>query len=67
MDLKLAGKTALVTGASAGIGRGLAQAFAAEGVELHLTARNAARLEELRAEIVAEHDVGIVLHPLDLT
>jgi len=67
MDLQLAGKTALVTGASEGIGRGIAQAFAAEGVDLHLTARNAARLEELRDEISAAHDVPVTLHPLDLT
>ena len=32
MDLKIAGKTALVTGASAGIGYGIAKALAAEGV-----------------------------------
>jgi NAD(P)-dependent dehydrogenase (short-subunit alcohol dehydrogenase family) len=66
MDLKLAGKTALVTGASEGIGRGLARAFAEEGVNLHLTARNTARLEELRNETGAEFDVNVALHPLDL-
>ena len=38
MNLKLKGKTALVTGASKGIGENLAKTFAAEGVNLNLTA-----------------------------
>jgi 3-oxoacyl-[acyl-carrier protein] reductase len=53
MDLRIAGKTGLVTGASAGIGRGIAKALAAEGVRLALTARRMALLEELSAEIVS--------------
>jgi len=67
MDLKLAGQRVLITGASQGIGQGLAHAFAEEGVHLHLTARNAARLEELKREIENECDVDVSLHPLDLT
>jgi len=51
MDLELAGKTALVTGASAGIGRGIALALAAEGVRLAVTARRRGRLEALEKEI----------------
>ncbi len=42
MDLQLRGKTALVTGASAGIGRGIALALAAEGVRLAVTRAGAA-------------------------
>ena len=67
MDLRLAGKTALVTGASQGIGDGLARTLAEEGVNLHLTARSADRLEKLREEIVSKHDVEVHLHPMDIT
>jgi 3-oxoacyl-[acyl-carrier protein] reductase len=50
MDLELRGRTALVTGASAGIGRGIALALAAEGVKLAVTARRRDRLEALVKE-----------------
>ena len=50
MDLELKGRTALVTGASAGIGRGIALALAAEGVRLAVTARRRERLEALEKE-----------------
>ncbi len=53
MDLKLNGKTALVTGASSGIGRGIALALGAEGVRLAIAARRRNLLEELAAEIAA--------------
>lgn len=53
MDLQLKARTALVTGASAGIGRGIARALAAEGVRLALTARRSDKLRELSAQIVA--------------
>ena len=39
MDLKLEGKTALVTGGSAGIGKGIALALAKEGVDVAICAR----------------------------
>lgn len=51
MELGIAGKTALVTGASSGIGWGIALALGKEGVRLALMARRRNRLEELAAEI----------------
>jgi 3-oxoacyl-[acyl-carrier protein] reductase len=53
MDLKIEGKTALVTGASIGIGRGVALGLAREGVKLALVARRAELLEQVAAEVVA--------------
>ncbi|NML42207.1 SDR family oxidoreductase [Ramlibacter sp. G-1-2-2] len=53
MDLQLQGKTALVTGASVGIGRAIAKALAAEGVRVAVSARRLEKLEELAGEIVA--------------
>ena len=53
MDLGLKGKTALVTGASAGIGRAIAKSLAAEGVKLCIAARRRELLEQLVREIVA--------------
>ena len=53
MDLQIKGKTALVTGASTGIGRGIALALAAEGVHVAVSARRVGLLNELADEIVA--------------
>ncbi len=52
MDLQLNGKTALVTGASQGLGRAIAKTLAAEGVKILVTARNEALLASLSHEIV---------------
>ncbi len=53
MDLQLAGKRALVTGASMGIGRGIARALATEGVRLAIVARRRNLLDDAAAEIAA--------------
>jgi 3-oxoacyl-[acyl-carrier protein] reductase len=62
VDLQLSGKTALVTGASAGIGRGIAKALAAEGVKIIIAARRKEVLNELAKEIEGEgNPVPIVI------
>lgn len=53
MELHLKGKTALVTGASMGIGRAIAKGLALEGVKVCITARRRELLEEFSKEIVA--------------
>jgi 3-oxoacyl-[acyl-carrier protein] reductase len=54
MDLGITGRTALVTGASTGIGRSIALALAAEGVRLAVVARRKALLDELAGEIAGQ-------------
>jgi NAD(P)-dependent dehydrogenase (short-subunit alcohol dehydrogenase family) len=68
MDLHLTGKTVLITGASQGIGAGLARAFAAEGARVRLSARNVENLGEIKREIeAATPHAGVQLFPCDLT
>ena len=51
IDGRLSGKTAVITGASRGIGRALAEAGRREGMKLALSARNAQALEALAREL----------------
>ena len=53
MDMQLSGKTALVTGASQGLGRAIVKTLAAEGVTVFATARNPELLASLVSEIEA--------------
>jgi len=66
MDLKLKGKTALVTGASAGIGRAIAKGLAAEGVRVCVAARRGSLLEALVAEMVEKGAEKPVIATVDL-
>jgi 3-oxoacyl-[acyl-carrier protein] reductase len=54
VDLGISGRTALVMGASRGIGRGIAKALAREGAKVALASRSRERLEEAAAEIGGE-------------
>lgn len=67
MDLRLKGRSALITGGSRGIGLGIAHGLAAEGCNLHLAARSAADLEAARKKIADAHPVSITTHALDLS
>ena len=66
MDLKLKGKTALVTGGSEGIGKGIALALAKEGVDVAICARRKEPLEAAAAEIAKATGRKIVAIPADL-
>jgi short-subunit dehydrogenase len=58
----------LITGASSGLGAGMARELAAKGYHLALTARRVDRLEALRAELLAAHPgISCVVHALDVT
>ena len=59
-------KTALITGASKGIGFAVAKKFAPELSDLHLAARGAEGLQEA-AEALARPGLNVHLHPVDLT
>lgn len=63
---KLAGKIALITGASRGIGRAVAEGFSAEGAHCILVARTAAQLQDVDDAIRAKTGEGATLVPLDL-
>lgn len=66
MDLQLKDRTALVTGASVGIGRAIAKALAAEGVRVAVSARRVDQLHALTDEIVAAGGPAPVVIASDL-
>jgi NAD(P)-dependent dehydrogenase (short-subunit alcohol dehydrogenase family) len=66
MDLGLAGKIAVITGGSAGIGLGVARAFAREGASVLIAARDAARVGAEAEGISAEFGVRAVGHASDV-
>jgi NAD(P)-dependent dehydrogenase (short-subunit alcohol dehydrogenase family) len=66
MDLQLKGKRALVTGASKGLGREVAEVLAAEGVDLAILARDGGALSALAQDLTARFGVAVDAIAADL-
>ncbi len=67
MNLGISGKLAVVTASSAGMGRNIAHALAAEGVNVVLFARSADKLRAVAQEIESQHGVRALAVPGDMT
>jgi NAD(P)-dependent dehydrogenase (short-subunit alcohol dehydrogenase family) len=67
MDLGIEGQKILITGASQGIGAGLAVAFAEERANLHLVARNQDKLVALAEQIKSRYRVQVSTQAVDIT
>jgi NAD(P)-dependent dehydrogenase (short-subunit alcohol dehydrogenase family) len=67
MQLNLQGRTALITGASRGIGEAVARVLAEEGCNLILTATDAAKLDQVANEARQRNKVAVATHTFDLS
>ncbi len=67
MDLKIAGKSAIVCGSSRGLGKACAKALAMEGVNVLITARTESSLLEAKREIQSCSDAEVLAIPADVT
>ena len=65
MDLGLQGKKALVTGATRGLGRAIAETLASEGVDVAICARTSEALPEAEQSLTS-HDVKVFSRALDV-
>lgn len=66
MNDRLRGKWALITGASAGIGKATAELLADAGCNLMLTARRRERLEQMRQELESAHGIDVQVGAFDI-
>ncbi len=67
MDLNLSGKTVLITGASAGIGKGTAAGFHAEGCTVHMVSRSRERLQAAAESFAGKGLERVHLHEFDMS
>ncbi|MFO0997041.1 MAG: short-chain dehydrogenase/reductase [Alphaproteobacteria bacterium] len=67
MDLKLKGKRAVVTGASKGIGRAIAEELAAEGVNVDIVARSGDLLSQMAEQLSGRHRIEVRPFVIDLS
>jgi len=67
MDLNIRGQKAVITGASKGIGRAVADRLAAEGADVHLVARTSATLEAAVSELKSDYGIEASFSALDLS
>lgn len=63
----LSGKIAIVTGASSGLGRQMAEAFARQGADLAILARRMERLQELKEKLESQYQVKVLPIQCDVT
>jgi 3-oxoacyl-[acyl-carrier protein] reductase len=67
MDLELTGKRALITGATRGIGRAIAERLAAEGCSIAICARDGEAVEDAAADLARAHGVTVHGEAVDVT
>lgn len=67
MDLGFAGKVALVTGASRGLGKAVADLLASEGASVAIAARDPEALEAAASEVRERSGADVLFHPTDVT
>jgi short-subunit dehydrogenase len=67
MELNLHNKIALITGASKGIGKAIAESMAKERCNLVLTARSKDKLIELKVELQKQYNISVEIIPIDLS